>query len=145
MRQTGAPTYVFDPLRRKNVPLTPEEEVRQGFIRWLEAEVGVPLSLMASEYPFTFNGLQYRADIVVFDRGLSPVALVECKAPEVSLGRDVLEQVIRYNRVLGVKYIFITNGQLTYLCKWNAEEGRYGFSADIPSYRQMIAPDEERT
>lgn len=129
---------VFDPLRRKNVKLTPEEGVRQGFIKWLSDVVKVPLTLMMSEYPFTFNGLQQRSDIVIFDRRLNPLALVECKAPSVALGADVVDQVIRYNRVLKVKYIFITNGEKTYLCRWNPSEGKYEFSPECPTYERMI-------
>lgn len=129
---------IFDPLRRKNVKLTPEEGVRQGFIKWLSDVVKVPQALMMSEYSFTFNGLQQRSDIVVFDRRLNPVALVECKAPSVALGADVVDQVIRYNRVLKVKYIFITNGEKTYLCRWNPTAEKYEFCTECPTYGKMI-------
>ena len=138
MEAKTVPMEIFDPLRRKNVRLTPEEGVRQGFIKWLAETVKVPVPLMMSEYSFIFNGLQYRSDIVVFDRGLKPLAMVECKAPEVKLDNAVIDQVIRYNAVLKVKFIFITNGRLTYLCKWNASEGRYVFSADVPDYETML-------
>ena len=53
---------IYDPLRRKNVRRTPEEEVRQAAIRYLEENLGVPRQLMVSEHAFTFNSLQYRAD-----------------------------------------------------------------------------------
>ena len=57
---------VFDPLRKKYVRLTPEEEVRQNVIGWLAQEWEVPLPLMSSEWAFTFNGMQYRADAVSY-------------------------------------------------------------------------------
>ena len=132
------PMEIFDPLRRKNVKLTPEEGVRQGFVKWLADTVKVPLPLMMSEYSFVFNGLKYRSDIVVFDRSLKPLAMVECKAPEVRLDHAVIDQVIRYNNVLKVKFIFITNGQLTYLCKWNQEAGKYEFSSEVPDFETML-------
>ena len=129
---------IYDPLRRKNVRRTPEEEVRQAAIRYLEESVGVPRQLMVSEYSFTFNGLQYRADVLVYDRSLHPLLLVECKAPSVRLDDAILEQVLRYNRVLQVRYILLTNGKTSYFCKWDAETGSYRFQESIPSYEQML-------
>ena len=40
---------VWDPLRKKEVALTPEERVRQWFIAFLMKECDVPISLMNSE------------------------------------------------------------------------------------------------
>ena len=129
---------IYDPLRRKNVRRTPEEEVRQAAIRYLEESVGVPRQLMVSEYSFTFNGLQYRADILVYDRQLSPLLLVECKAPSVRLDDAILEQVLRYNRVLQVRYILLTNGKSSYFCVWDDATGNYRFADSVPSYEQML-------
>ena len=39
---------VFDPLRKKYVALTPEENVRQQFIRYLNEKRLWPLHMMAS-------------------------------------------------------------------------------------------------
>ena len=39
--------------------------------------------------------------------------LVECKAPEVMLSEDVLQQALRYNITVPVRYIVITNGDST--------------------------------
>lgn len=100
----------FDPLRKKVVAATPEESVRQSVIRWLSESCGIPLVRMQSEWGFTYNGRQYRADIVVFDRNLNPEILVECKAPSVKLDDNVIEQVTRYSRVLMARKIMITNG-----------------------------------
>ena len=97
MRQT-----IYDPLRRKEVAMTPEEEVRQKMIVWLNVRLGFSLNLMMSEYSFKYNGLQYRADIVVFDKNREIKLLVECKAPSVEIDREVIEQGIRYNRSLNV-------------------------------------------
>lgn len=129
---------IFDPLRRKNVKLTPEEEVRQGTIQLLNSRFGVPLTMMASECGFTFNGLQYRADILVYDHSVQPLMLVECKAPEVTLDAKVIDQVIRYNKVLKVKFILITNGKSSYLCRWVSRTGQYEFAPEMPTYEQML-------
>ena len=129
---------IYDPLRKKNVKLTPEEEVRQGTIRWLHETVGAPLTLMASEYGFTYNRRKYRADIVLFDRSLSPLLMVECKAPEVAIDAKVIEQAVRYNRVLRVKFIMVTNGKTSYLCRLNPDGGGYTFTAEVPTYEEML-------
>lgn len=129
---------IFDPLRRKNVKLTPEEGVRQATIQLLNTRCGVPLTMMAAERGFVFNGLQYRADILVYDRNVQPLMLVECKAPEVTLDSKVIDQVIRYNKVLKVKFILVTNGKSSYLCRWNPSGECYEFASEMPSYEQML-------
>jgi len=102
---------IWDPLRRKNVADTPEERVRQSVIRWLHEEQGVSMGLMMSEHSFSWNGRRHRADIVVFDRELKPVTLVECKAPDVALTDEVWDQALRYNRELDVQKIILYNGR----------------------------------
>lgn len=113
---------IFDPLRRKNVPDTPEERVRQSVIRWLHEEHGVSMELMMSEYSFSWNGRRHRADIIVFDRELKPVILVECKAPDVPLSDDVWHQALRYNRELDVKKIILCNGRQMKIWERNDSE-----------------------
>lgn len=132
---------IFDPIRKKMVARTPEEEVRQQLIAWLLADRKVPQTMMRSEFGFEYNGRRYRADVLVFDRDLHPLLLVECKAPEVRLDEAVIDQVLRYNRVLQVKYILISNGKTAYLCKWNAAEGRYALSEKFPTYLEMLAEE----
>ena len=130
-------TYIFDPLRKKNVKLTPEERVRQNLIVVLNEQCGYPLSHMASEYSFSFNSLTYRADIVVFNRQLKPKILVECKAPSVVLSEDVIDQVIRYNYVLKVEYILISNGSNSLLLKKDNLTGVYSPSRNFPTFEQL--------
>ena len=125
---------VFDPLRKKHVALTPEERVRQFFIKWLHTERRWPLQLMASEYSIKLGRKNFRCDIVAFNRNLEPQVVIECKAPEVELGSAVLEQVAAYNLVLKVPYLVITNGNKTYVCSYNGATGKYEFVEDIPSY-----------
>lgn len=108
---------IFDPLRRKEVELTPEEGVRQAVITWLRDTCSISPTRMKSEVPFEYNSLQYRADIVVYDRNLNPDILVECKAPSVKIDRSVIEQVVRYTRVLPVRAVMVTNGTTTLFFK----------------------------
>ena len=101
---------IWDPLRKKSVARTPEEEVRQWFISILHEGMKVPEHLMMSEVSLRVGSKDYRADIVVWDRSARPLAVVECKRPEVALSPAVLEQALRYNCVLDVRCILITNG-----------------------------------
>jgi len=108
-----AEEHVWDPLRRKEVALTPEERVRQWFIAVLRDELGVPPYEMMSEATLSYGGKAWRADIVVYRRNMTPAMMVECKRPDVELTREVLEQALRYNLVLDVNWIVITNGKKT--------------------------------
>lgn len=127
---------VFDPLRKKYVALTPEERVRQSFIRWLNDARGYPLSLMASEYSIQLGKKDFRCDIVCFSSNLQPLLAVECKAPHVKLECEAAEQIRRYNMVLKVRYLVITNGVTTFAFELDPESGSYRYISDIPSYAE---------
>jgi type I site-specific restriction endonuclease len=108
-------TYVFDPLRRREVALTPEEEVRQQVLYLLVEGLKVPAGLVAVEYSLKVNGMDRRADVVVFGKEGRPLMVVECKRPEVTLDQNVVDQALRYNNELNVRYIVITNGLKTFI------------------------------
>ena len=126
---------IWDPLRRKEVALTPEEKVRQWFISVLNNQIGVPMHMMMSEVSFKLGLKQLRADIIVYGRDTKPLAVVECKRPDVVVDASVLEQAIRYNMVLAVNYIIVTNGNTTYIFG-KTDDGFKQLSL-IPSYDQM--------
>lgn len=123
---------IYDPLRRKMVARTPEEQVRQQVIRWLHEVCGVSLARMESEHGFTYNRRRYRADVLVFDRALQPLLLVECKAPGVALNAAVVEQLLRYARVLPVRYILATNGETTKLLRRRPDGSAFDPCSEIP-------------
>lgn len=127
---------IWDPLRKKEVALTPEERVRQWFISVLIQQMEVPAHMMMSEAGFKLGEKQFRADILVYDRSVQPLMVVECKRPEVELTSDVLDQAVRYNMVLDVKYIVITNGKSTFICVKNGSG--YSFVQSLPKYNEMI-------
>lgn len=131
---------IWDPIRKKNVALTPEERVRQWCIGILADHYQVPVHMMMSEAGFKLGEKQYRADILVYDRKMQPLIVVECKRPEVDLTREVLDQAVRYNMVLNVRYMIITNGLKTLILKRNEEDGRvsYAPSGSMPVYNDMV-------
>lgn len=103
---------VWAPLRGAWLRLTPEEEVRRRVVRHLSERLKVPATHIVEEYPVMLNGQPQRADIVVVDRQMKPWLVVECKAPEVALSQSVVDQVVRYNSVIGARQVVVTNGRL---------------------------------
>ena len=127
---------IWDPLRKKEVALTPEERVRQWCIGVLNKSMEVPLHMMMSEAGFKLGDKQFRADILVYDRSAQPLMVVECKRPEVELTEEVLDQAVRYNKVLNVKFIVITNGRKTFMFELRGQ--KYEPMAQFPVYSEMI-------
>ena len=127
---------VWDPLRKKEVALTPEERVRQWCIGVLASQMQVPMHMMMSEAGFKFGDKQYRADVLVYDRKAQPLMVVECKRPEVELTQEVLDQAVRYNMALNVRYMIITNGTRTYICQRQGD--RFVFIENVPTYNEML-------
>ena len=131
---------VRDPLRKKDVALTPEESVRQWFIGLLHESCGVPMHQMMSEVQLVCpGGKTYRADIVVYGHGGVPAAIVECKRPEVQLTAEVLEQALRYGAMLGVKCLMLTSGRSTLVAL--REGDAWKRSDHIPTYDELNITD----
>jgi hypothetical protein len=131
---------IWDPLRRKEVVLTPEEEVRQWCIGVLSRSMCVPMHMMMSEAGFKLGGKSFRADVLVYDRKAQPLMVVECKRPEVALTQEVLDQAIRYNMALNVKYIMITNGTKTFICR--RKDAGFVFIDKVPVYDEMLCQQQ---
>jgi len=102
--------YVWCELRKKKLVLTPEEWVRQHVIHFLHTDKHVPYSLMSSEHRLNYNGREKRADLVVYTTFGEPELMVECKAPHVEINGDVLFQIGQYQKILGAKFLMLTNG-----------------------------------
>ena len=110
MRQGEAFAEVLCRSRRKYVKLEPEEWVRQHWLAYLTDFLGYPAGLVAVECPLKINGMKRRADIVCHNRAGRPLLMVECKAPEIALDEKVYQQAARYNMVLQVPVLVISNG-----------------------------------
>ncbi|WP_209331603.1 type I restriction enzyme HsdR N-terminal domain-containing protein [Lunatimonas salinarum] len=108
--EMGGKQYVYDPIRKKELVLTPEEWVRQHLIHYLIVFMHYPKSLFVLERGLSYNNLAKRLDIMVMDRNGKPFLIIECKAPEVVLSQRTLEQVFVYNQRLRARYIAVSNG-----------------------------------
>ena len=129
---------MFDPVRKKEVAHTPEEEVRQALIAHLHQMCKAPYHLMCCEYELKAGRKSYRADLVLFDKKGKPLLLAECKAPSVPIDRSVFEQIMQYNKVLKVPYLLLTNGAESYFCRHYPQENRFEALTQIPVYAQML-------
>lgn len=126
--------YIFDPLRKKFVFLSPEEWVRQNFTMFLIQERGYPQGRIVIEKSLIYNKLIKRCDILVYDTLLNPVLMVECKAPSVRIGPSVFDQVAVYNLSFKVDYLIVTNGLIHYCAKIDFQTKEVRFIDDIPQY-----------
>lgn len=105
--------FIFDEVRKQWLMLTPEEWVRQNFLQYLLQVKKYPASLIAVEKEIQLGELKKRFDIVVYDKNTLPWMIIECKEMNVVLDASVLNQVLRYNQVLKVPFLVITNGRNT--------------------------------
>jgi type I site-specific restriction endonuclease len=128
---------IFDEIRKKYVVLTPEEWVRQHFIKFLVDQKNVPAGLIILEKQLIMNTMSRRPDILIHDQQGAPIMIVECKAPEVEISQDTFDQLARYNSVLKVPFLVVTNGMRHYCCEMNYRENIYHFLEDIPNYAEM--------
>jgi hypothetical protein len=131
---------IFDPIRKRYVALTPEEWVRQNFIQYLVNEKKLPAGLILLERNLILNKMKRRPDIVAHNRQGKAVLIVECKSPDVKITQDTFDQIVRYNSVLRVPYLIVTNGMVHYCCRMDYEQQTYVYLKDIPSFDEMDNP-----
>ena len=125
---------IFDVIRKRYVALTPEEWVRQHFVHFLIAHKGYPVALMSNEVLLNLNGTKKRCDTVLYRRDLTARMIVEYKAPHIEITQAVFDQITRYNMVLKVDYLIVSNGMQHYCCRMNYDDRSYVFLKDIPDY-----------
>ena len=121
-RSANGRTEIFDAVRGRWLVLTPEEWVRRHVVEYLRRECGFSPQLIVEEHPVNINGMAQRADIVVMGDDMQPLMVVECKEPNIKIGDEVLRQVVRFNSVLGCRYIALTNGIATYCYEHDGEK-----------------------
>lgn len=144
MKDEGAKKMIFDVIRRKYVTLTPEEWVRQHFVHYLIEQLGYPQELLANEVEVTLNGTSKRCDTVLYDRDLKARMIVEYKAADIPITQKVFNQIMRYNMVLHVDYLVVSNGINHYCCKINYNAKDYVFLSEIPDYKLLSSQENSQ-
>lgn len=136
LRETNGHREVFDIVRNRFVALTPEEWVRQHFILYLHQQLLYPLELMQVEGSISLNGMSKRCDIVVYDSNVRPLIIVECKKETVPLTQKVIDQACRYNLVLQVPFLCLTNGTQQICCQVDFENKQLLPLPELPKYHK---------
>ena len=137
VKKSADQLLVWDETRRKYVALTPEEWVRQHFVHFLISEKGYRQELIANEVSIKLNGTAKRCDTVIYDRLLTPLMIVEYKAPSITITPKVFDQIVRYNRVLHVQYLIVSNGLRHFCCQIDYETLSYRFLKEIPDAQEV--------
>lgn len=137
IKNSGEKPLIFDILRKRYVTLTPEEWVRQHFTAYLIHEKGYPAGRMGNEVSLLQNGRKRRCDTIVYDTAGEPLVVVEYKAPHIEITQAVFDQIVRYNTVLQVRYLMVTNGLAHYCCEVDYARNLCRFLTDIPSYTEL--------
>lgn len=121
-------------IRKKDVPHTPEEEVRQRLLRYMVEDMGYPAGLIAVEKSVRFNTMKKRADIIVHDREGLPWMIVECKRPSENLTKRTLAQIAMYEKELNARFLMISNGNENHILSIDREENSIQRLQSMPTY-----------
>ncbi len=81
--------------------------------------------------------MQRRCDSVLYDLHAQPRMIIEYKAPSVPLTQQVFDQISRYNIVMRVRYLIVSNGLVHYCCCVDYDSATYSFLREIPPYGQL--------
>ena len=131
--------FIFDTQRKRYVSLTPEEWVRQHFLRFLIQEKGYPSAYLAVEKQLIMNGMKKRCDAILYNEFALPVMIIELKAPNVVITQATFDQVAVYNAKLKVDYFMISNGIEHFCCKVDTENSKYRFFPELPDYKNLLS------
>lgn len=136
MEEIGGRVNIFDITRKKFFVLTPEEWVRQHVIHFLNIQMGYSTAIISTEYGLKYNFLQKRSDIIIYNNKAEPYILVECKAAEVKITSNAVQQAAVYNKVIQAEYMLITNGFVHLIFKF--ENDQYKQIDSLPSYHDLV-------
>lgn len=135
---------LFDPIRQKEVPATPEERVRQATIRFLMDEVKVPQNLIAVEFALSTvePKTDDRVDLLVQDFKVSgnlkrPWLLVECKAPGEYTWQALQVQLNKYLQILTPKYVMLSLGDAVRYFALDAATKRFQKIEKLPQFTSL--------
>lgn len=136
IRQSSEGKEIWDEFRKKFVILTPEEWVRQNFLRHMSDYLSFPKSLLKVEGSMKYNALKKRPDIVAYSSNGKPLMVVECKATYVKISAETFKQASVYNKVIQAPYLVVTNGLKHFCCRQDFEKGTSSFLKEIPLYSE---------
>lgn len=137
LKHESQTNYVFDPIRKKWLVLTPEEWVRQHIVNYLVNYKNYPPSLISMEASLKYNQLSKRSDVLIFNKLGKPLLIIECKAAKVRIVQKVIEQVSLYNKTIGAIFLCVSNGLNHYCWTMNQNSQKFDFLKQIPDYNEI--------
>ncbi len=135
--KTEGKPAIYDIIRNKYIVLTPEEWVRQNFIRYLIDDRKYPKSRIKLEHNIRVGNVARRCDAVFFGKNMSPEILMEFKAPEIPIKTKTIFQGDVYNMELKVALIVISNGIEHLILKPDYIAGDFTQLNDVPIYNSV--------
>ena len=134
----------LDPIRKKGIPATKEEEVRQKVLRYLMDVLEIPEANITSEDSMAHyeKNATTRADITVRNGDVTYL-IVECKEPSVNIDGEPIRQLFGYNDIMISKYLLLTNGRDSYIFQQN-DKGGYDSIMKLPKFSDMLAGEKLR-
>jgi hypothetical protein len=132
IKEEAGKHFILDEVRKKWLVLTPEEWVRQNFIRYMIEVKKCPASYIVIERKIVTGQRTSRFDIVIYGPDAKPWMLVECKNMNIEPGDKEIYQVLRYHAAAPSQFLVVTNG----LFVWCYEKVNGWFKAAgyIPTY-----------
>lgn len=114
----------FCVVRKSYIPATPEEKVRQNFLKYLIEKQNFPIDRIRVEESLAHYGKgNRRIDILVLDKDNLPFFIYECKKEFEPLTDDVINQALDYFELLNtVEYLGIVIGNQLDLLKYQDSE-----------------------
>jgi type I restriction enzyme M protein len=135
--KSGEVPYTVCLVRQKLIKLTPEEVIRQLYLRVLIDRLRYPVSRIRVEYGVHFGREVKKADIAVMDkdRPNTVYMIVELKKPKLKDGRDQLHS---YCNATGAPIAVWTNGdQISYYRR--TDPNHFNDISDLPNANQTLA------
>jgi type I restriction enzyme M protein len=140
---------IFSPVRRKWLPLTPEERVRQEYLIVLTQEYGYSIDQIAEEASVTGRGsAQARADFLIWrtvqerSHNRPAIIVVECKSDNVTISSKDYFQGDNYARREGAKFFVTHNNRETRYWRVRTDR-RPGYLEEIENIPHADATDKE--
>ncbi len=127
---------LFDPIRCLTVEATPEEIVRQKWIRAMIGPLGYPKGLLSVEKEIP--QLKRRVDVLCYtpgNGGLMPLLLIECKAEDEGIVTE--KQILGYNFTIQAPFLCMIQGDQAKTF-WK-DQNKIASVPFLPSYIQLIA------
>jgi hypothetical protein len=137
LRNENSNYYIKCIIRNKFVRLTPEEWIRQHFLKYLITEYNYPKGLISLEEKIKIGNVKKRSDAIVYNKDLSPFMLIEFKNEKIKLTNDVINQIGVYNLNVKAPYIVITNGINLIIFKINFDTKEIKLLNDIPIFKKV--------